>query len=154
MRVYHIPLSSSRVVAWSYEHRYGPGDVLVDPPDVVAERYGQHFDRLDDGEGGVPTSELEQMPRSILRRVAAASDADIDGNSSTEDIIDAVGSDREPVDAAEDRTIDDSRETTAEALDGRDRSEGSSQEDVDAEMREILDEHPDLAEEELETDEE
>lgn len=147
MRVYHIPLSSSRVVAWSYTDRYGPGDVLVNPPDHVVERYGDYFDRLDDGDGGVPESILSEMPRSEARRIAAASDAPVDGNDSTEAIIDAIGSDRDPVDADDERTIDTSAESTAQALDGRDRSGGEPSEDeVADEMRDILDDHPELAE--------
>lgn len=146
MRVFHIPLSSSRVVAWSYEDRYGPGDVLVDPPEHVAERYGDYFDRLDDGDGGVPESVLSEMPRSEVRRIAAASDAPVDGNASTESIIDAVGSDRPPVDETA-AAIDTSAESTAQALDGRDRSGGEPSEDeVADEMRDILDDHPELAE--------
>ena len=83
-------------VSWAdSDGAYQRGDVVVDPPEFVLEKFGKKFERLDDPEtGAIDHDVLEGLRYRTLQRIAA-SDAydDVNGNATKASILEAVGTD-------------------------------------------------------------
>ena len=74
---------------------YRRGEIVVEPPEHILEKFGEKFERLDDPEtGAIDRDVLEGLRYRTLQRIAA-SDAydDVNGNATKASILEAVGTD-------------------------------------------------------------
>lgn len=88
MEIYHL---TAGAIGWGPEERRQAGDVLIDPPDRIVERYGHKLDRLDDGNGKLPREIIDELPEYHLRRIARVSN-EVDESADIEEIISVLES--------------------------------------------------------------
>ena len=81
-------------VSWAgSDGAYRRGEIVVEPPEHILEKFGDDFERLDDPEtGAIDRDVLEGLRYRTLQRIAA-SDAygDVNGNATKASILEAVG---------------------------------------------------------------
>ncbi|MDJ1433589.1 hypothetical protein [Halostagnicola sp. A-GB9-2] len=74
---------------------YRRGDVVVEPPEHILEKFRDEFERLDDPETGTIDRELlEGLRYRTLQRIAASDAYDgVNGNAPKAKILETVGTD-------------------------------------------------------------
>ena len=125
MEIYHL---TAGAIGWGPEERRQAGDVLIDPPDRIVERYAHKLDRLDDGTGKLPREIIDELPEFHLRRIARLSHEPIDENADLEEII-AV------LESSEDSNLGDVERQAAEVVRNLDR-EGPLEREAQSQARE------------------
>ncbi|NUC71708.1 hypothetical protein HTZ84_05190 [Haloterrigena sp. SYSU A558-1] len=80
-------------LSWAGSDRaYRRGEIIVDPPEHILEKFGDDFERLDDPKtGAIDRDILEGLKYRTLQRIAASDLYDaVDGNSTKAAILEAV----------------------------------------------------------------
>ncbi len=99
--------NTGRTIAWAYDQSYRRGDLLIDPPEFIVERYNDQFTKLDDDDGTLPLDLLDRMPYRLLQEIAAAHPRDdLSENSQKSAILDALGYESETGEGVEDEVAD------------------------------------------------
>ncbi|QRV14217.1 hypothetical protein JMJ58_14875 [Haloterrigena salifodinae] len=81
-------------LSWAGSDRaYRRGEIIVDPPEHILEKFGDDFERLDDPKtGAIDRDVLKGLKYRTLQRIAATDLYDaVDGNSAKAAILGAVG---------------------------------------------------------------
>lgn len=110
MEIYHL---TAGAIGWGPDERRQAGDVLINPPDRIVERYEHKLDRLDDGTGKIPREIIDELPEYHLRRIARMSNEPIDENTDINEIISVLES--------TDHDIEDVERQAAEVVENIDR---------------------------------
>lgn len=118
MTVYQLTRGT---IAWR-DGRYTRGEIIIDPPEFVLERFGEDLRRLDDSQGRIERRTLEQLPYDDVREIGAQTEG-VDHAQQRPDLIDALASDGETTsdnaEAETEPTIEEQAARVARELDQR-----------------------------------
>lgn len=149
MTVYQLTRGT---IAWR-DGRYSRGEIIIDPPEFVLERFGDDLLKLDDGDGRIERRTLEKLPYDDVREIAAQTDG-VDHAQPRPELIDGLARDGKSRaegdgDGADEPTIEEQAARVARELDqrgeapmfdGPDDDEPADPEAVEAEKEAILEE--------------
>ncbi len=88
MTVYQLTRGT---IAWR-DGRYSRGEIIIDPPEFILERFGDDLLRLDDSEGRFERDTLKTLPYDDVREIAAQTE-DVDHAQKRPELIDDLARD-------------------------------------------------------------